>query len=446
MESLSSFGKATEAHLSRRRLPFRDLGAQGWQNLGLAAIAIYYGLYVTVALVSRGVFFRIGGDYLAFWSAGVAANEYGYGRVYDLAILKSIQEKAAPQVADPSLVFVTIPVPFLSVFILPFQLLALLEARVGFVIWTLVNALVLAGYLTFFMRSMSPESQRSRTVWMVMLAFPVFANFVEGQINVFLTICIGEFLRAVARQRSARAGLWLAGLLAKPQFLILILPALFLQRSWKILAGFTAGAMTLLLLSFGMAGLEGLGRMVALWVGYTGGIASNSPQNMMNWRMVITRLSALATPWLGWSVGITGMVLTLFMAIRLWRIPTPPASPRYPLTLLGTLAATGALTWHAHVHMLMLLIPPLLMLRGHPRWPAQAWYLWLFLLPLASFLGLIFGLLIKDGILPPVAQVEDFLPGLFALGLNLYFLLLSRRAQARSVLGDEAISRRINLA
>lgn len=411
-------------------IPFRNLGARERENLGMLAIAIFYLMYLLWALATSGLFAGVGGDYLGFWSAGVVANKYGYAQVYDLKAMKGIEEGIVPSPHDPSLAFVPMPAPFLPVFVLPFQILALLDARVSFWGWTIVNAALLVWYLHFFVKK-TCDSDGKRFLPAAILSFPVFATLFEGQVNVFLVICIGEFLRAMLNNRSVRAGLWLGGLLLKPQFLILIPLIMLWQRSWKALLGFLIGAGTLLGVSLGLAGKEGLVNMAQLWLGYSEGIGTNAPENMMNWRMVIVRLSTFTTPFLGWSVGIVGILLSLIASFSLWRTFLSPTSLQYRVALLGTLAGTGAITWHAHAHTLVMLIPPFLLLLDHYPWCKQGWNLLVFSLPLAAFGGLVTGLLVRLKALPSIDRPEGLFIALTALGLNLYILARSLQTLER---------------
>jgi len=93
---------------------------------------------------------------------------------------------------------------------------------------------------------------------MMLLYFPVFANFINGQVNVFLLVCTGEFLRNVMEDHPFTAGLWLGGLLLKPQVLILIVPVILILRYWKIFAGFFASSAVILLTSLALSGWNGM--------------------------------------------------------------------------------------------------------------------------------------------------------------------------------------------
>lgn len=418
----------------KRRLPFQNLSAQGWQNLALAAIFAFYAAQVGLEIFRNNLFISVGADYLSFWSVGHIANTQGYEDVYDLDVLKGVQEPLVPDPDDSFKVFTPVPTPFLPIFILPFQALALLRPAVSFLVWTAFNLLVLILYLRFFIRSIAPQQSSDRLLILLLVSFPIFSSLFWGQVNVFLVICVGEFLRAAMGGKAFRAGLWLGGLLLKPQILILIGPALLLQRSWKTLLGFATIAAALLAASIGLAGLDGLYNMASLWLGYAGGLPTNAPENMMNWRMLALHLGAFTTPTLGWGFAIAGMILTILAGLYLWLRRIPTSARKFVVAVFGTLAATGAATWHSHLHMLMVLIPAFIYLFIQDRLPAKALSLWVFSLPVAMFLAFVLGLMMKFELLPLIQGIGGLLMGITGLGLNLYFLVWSVGSQNKRFL------------
>jgi hypothetical protein len=222
--------------------------------------------------------------------------------------------------------------------------------------------------------------------------------------------------------------LWLAGLLLKPQTLVLILPALFLQGSWKTLGGFTAMTLLLIMASLGIGGMDAFWGLINLWresaIGH--GLPTNNPQEMVNWRMVGIRLSSLLGLKIGWGIALTGLALTVLAALSLWRRPIPPSSPQFGVALLGTMAATCAATWHSHPHMMTFLVPPLLYLLYQRRLPAVLLDLWLFLMPALLLTGLALDLLGKfriiPGLPPDALAATSLILAVGGLGLNLSFL------------------------
>ncbi len=380
--------------------PFQHLGPQERRNLALAAVFAFYAAYIGMGLYWNNLFTALGTDYLAFWSAGYLANTEGYARTYDLDALRRVQSPWVPDPADPSLVFTPLPSLFLPVFLPVFQVFALLPADWSLLVWTALSLLLLVFYLRFFAARIAAGHRDGRWSLAMMLSFPVFWSLVWGQLNFLLLVCVGEFLRAVVAGKPFRAGLWLGGLLLKPQTLVLIVPALLLQRSWKTLSGFAIASVVALVGSVGIGGPEAMRRLVDLWLGSASGLPSNNPQYMVNWRMVGINLSSLAGSEVSWGIALAGLALTLLAALSFWLRPLSPVSPKFGVALLGTMAATCASAWHSHLHMMTILIPLLLYLLYQRCLSVALMDLWLFPVPVLMLVGFLLDLMGKFRILP----------------------------------------------
>jgi hypothetical protein len=413
--------------IKKRKYPFQNLGREGWLKLGLAAIFAFYAVQIGMALFQHNLFVSLGADYRSFWSVGQIANTKGYANIYNLELQAQIQEPLVSKSEDPAGTFTLFPTVFLPVFIIPFQILAPLGAAPSFWIWTVLNIAGLILYLFFFTRDMLDKLIPINLVVMIMLSFAVFQNFFWGQVETWLVVCIGEFMRNTMRGNYFRSGLWLGGILIKPQALVLLVPFLLIQRAWKSLAGFSTMTFCIVLASIGLNGFEGINRVVGLWVGFASGLQSNAPENMMNWRMLGLHLSAFTSPGIGWGIAITGMLVTLLIATSLWLKSVPPSSPLFAVTLLGTLAATGAVTWHAHIHMAMVLIPPLVFLSLQEQLPKNMLLLWTILLPITMFIALVIGVMMQMEIMPLIGGIGGFMLGSCGLVLNLYILTWSAK-------------------
>ncbi len=415
-----------------RKRPFQNLSPQERRNLALTAVFAFYAVYIGMGLHWNNLFTALGTDYLAFWGAGHLANTEGYARAYDLEALRRVQDPLIPEPEDPSLTFTALPALVLPVFLLPFQALALLPAAWSLLVWTVVNVLLLFMYLRFFAGQIAQKSGIGEGLTIaMMLSFPVWWTLVWGQVNILLLACVGEFLRGMVFRKPFRAGLWLAGLLLKPQTLVLILPALFLQRSWKALGGFAAIALLLMLVSLGIGGMDALRSLAGLWLKSARGLPTNDPQFMMNWRMVGIHLSSFLGSEVGWGIALVGVAVTVVAALYLWRRPRSPSSPAFGIALLGTMAATGAATWHAHLHMMVIIIPPLLYLLHQRRLPLVWMDVWLFLLPTLMLAGLVLDLMGKFRMLPFIPPeglvATQYTMALTGWGLNLCLLLWALR-------------------
>lgn len=336
-----------------------------WLNLILFTIFCFYAIYFGL-LVWKGDFpIQYGEDFLAYWSAGTLANEKGYSEIYDLSELRTVQTKALNalglpiKVNDPSIP--VMPAPILSVFVLPFQLFSKVNPESGYWIWTFFNLAVLTGYLSFFLKKTLPDgsaaTSRNKILITSLLFFPVISNLIQGQINVFLLVCVGEFIRRSLDKKPFISGLWLGGLLLKPQLLILIIPCILFMRYWKVLMGFALSSGILLSSSILLSGPAGMKGLYALWTQYSGGMVPNNPENMINWRMIGYDINMLSDSNAGWIITGLGIILT-FAAVT-YMVKSMPAygSPRWVLSLLGIFAATLAITWHAHYAMALVLVP-----------------------------------------------------------------------------------------
>jgi hypothetical protein len=261
-----------------------------------------------------------------------------------------------------------------------------------------------------------------------LISLPVFQTLFWGQINAWLVICIGEFMRLSIHKNDFRSGLWLAGMLIKPQTLVLLAPALLFQRSWKKLAGFLIAATGIFVGSLALSGLEGMRSLFGLWLNYASGIPTNAPENMVNWRMVALQTSSFIGPAPGWTLAMAGLLATLIACFSLWLSKPAPHSPgMFSILLLGTLAATTAVTWHSHFHMMTITLPPLIYLTVQNRIPAKLIYSWVFTPPLIAFLAFILSAFGKLGYLPDFGY-EGLLLGVCGLALHLVFLAWSKRA------------------
>ncbi len=345
----------------KTRLPFSQLNFENWQNLILVGLFFFYLSQFGFMLTKESFLRGYGVDYLAFWSIGKIADEKGFDEIYDIENIRATQIQVLEDQrmltkggeADIS----PIPAPFFSFFVLPFQLLSKVEPKQSYWIWTGINLAVLIGYLIFFIRKTLPENIPSffarRMLILMLLSFPMIVNITEGQVEIFLVVCLGEFIRCALSEKPFFAGLWLGGLLLKPQLLIMIIPILLLQRNWKVVLGFFATSGLIIGSSLLLAGFKGMRSLINLWFRYGEGIASNSPERMINWRMVAINLNSS----FGWIIAIIGMALTTLATFYLVRKNIVFGSSQWVMVILGVFSATLAVTWHSHFHMAAVLIP-----------------------------------------------------------------------------------------
>jgi len=365
---------------NNKRLPFHNLDINAWQNLAMVALLGTYITQIIWSMLLEGpLASSVGLDFRAIWSAGYIANTYGYADVYKLTLLTQVQKLIVPLTNYRS-VFEVVPVPFLPIFIPVFQVFSLIPPVPSFYIWSIFNLVGFFFYIRFFLRRLEVQNWRRLTI-MGMLAFPSFLNLFWGQVNLLLLVCVGEFIRNILDKREFRAGLWLGGLILKPQLLILIGPAMLLQRKWKLLGGFSSTIGVTLVSSLLLGKLSSLINLASLLTKYVPGIASNAQENMTNWRMVGERLSIFLPITISWGITAIGIAGTTLITFLLWRKPISLPSPTFLIAFTGTLAATMAVTWHSHIHMAMVLIPPILYLYDRQVFPRKLFNWWMLSVP-----------------------------------------------------------------
>ena len=190
-------------------------------------------------------------------------------------------------------------------------------------------------------------------LFLMLLSFPIIINLTEGQVEVFLVVCMGEFIRNALSQKPLLSGLWLGGLLLKPQLLIIIIPILIIQKNWKVLSGFCMSSGVIIGSSVILSGTQGLKLLIDLWTKFGSGIATSSPNSMINWRMLAVNLDS----WFGWIIAGLGIVLTLLAVYSLVSSNYSYGTSQWVMSMLGIFSATLAITWHSHFHMAVVLIP-----------------------------------------------------------------------------------------
>jgi hypothetical protein len=351
--------------------------------------------------------------------------------MYDLQMLERVERSVFPKAYDPTL-FIISPFAYLPIFVLPFQPLALIPPEAGYVIWSTINIFALMVYLRFFSRSMTGESPPTRLMILLLASLPMFLNVFYGQVEVWLVICAGEFMRQWAKQRPVRAGLWLGGLLIKPQLLVVIGLALLAARAVRVLVGVALTSSVLVGASILMLRREGLLEMAKVWRAFASGVPSNGVESMMNWRMLALHVSNVTTPWIGWGLAVAGMLITASLALYVVRQPFGPKSPAFSIGILAMLITSITLAWHSHVHVALLLLPSLLVLRQREILPESLVEIWV-LLPAALFVAAILPEnLMKLNVVPDqTRQLIYWMRGVGEFAVTL-FLLVWCVAQSRT--------------
>ena len=406
-----------------------------WKSLILLMIAVFY-------LVQLGIYFgngrfpiTYGEDFFAFWSIGKIADTSGYSQIYDLNLLKETQlnELDNQGLLNEKTVssYSPIPVPIFTFFVPVLQLLSKLGSDQSFWVWTASNIMIFTAYLWFFIRKtchfMKGNAGQRWVLILAVLSFPFFVTIGTGQINVFLMLCMGEFIRNAFEKKPIVSGLWLGGLLLKPQLLVLIVPLLLIYRYWKVIWGFAASFAVIFTASLLLGGIAGMKALISLWFKYSAGLPTNAINYMINWRMVGERIDTFLPAIYGWVVTTVGIVITLVLVFLLARHKPEFGSREWVLVMLGIFSATTVITWHSHYHMSLVLVPVLVFASLYQLLPQRYFYLWVVVTPLLMIGTLMLTISFQAVANLQVSEYQAEINAFVGLGLNLMLLVSSIR-------------------
>ncbi len=390
-----------------------------WLRLALFTMGTLYVLLIFGLLWARMPF--VGLDFMVFFASAQIALTKGFPQVYDLTVQRAVQRDLLT-LYMPSASIETLRFFYLPSFLLPFIPLVPLGMKGGFLLWSLTNIFVFAAYLTWFWRKAQSHGNPTRMLTpsllrgLALLSFPAFTNFLLGQINVWLMICVGESLRAWEHRKPLRSGLWLGGLLLKPQTLLLILPYMLLRREWQAVLGFAAVSAMVGALSVGLLGVDGLKDWVYQLLSHTGQHPSLAPGIMINFRMVGELISLAVPEEIARSVAaLVSVTWALWALIRSLRSRLSGSTQ-----WLVLFAATLAAAWHAHSHMALILIPLLLWETAGKQLAGRLFLCWS-LFPSALYLICALILALLQGLGQATLPIAGFTyPALALLSCHLY--------------------------
>lgn len=379
--------------ISKFQSYFRKFSPNYWTNIGLTVILTFYivliGYFVTQGTVCQEYAF----DYCAYWSVGKIMNSGRTVNIYNRDVLLQYQKDIYnPNNLSPEM-FHPVEAPYLPIFVIPLRLLAFINLKPSFLVWAVVNTILLILYLIFFTEKVTGSPIPLKILLVTLLSFPVFINMREGQLNVWLLICAGEYLRAYIANKPLIAGLWLGGWLLKPQLLVIILALILITHSFKVFKGFLLSSLGVTGISFILIGIQGFRNLLNIVLeSASGGFTSNSV-GMTNWRMLGEHIATFTSQTAGETVVIAGTLTTVIITIYVFRRKISDPN-QFMIASLGIFAATCAATWHSHPHMSIILIPPMLYLSGKKQLSLNLLTIWAFTPVLFHILGHILLLLL----------------------------------------------------
>jgi uncharacterized protein len=267
------------------------------------------------------------GDYVAFYAAGRMVLEGNPGAIYDPVAVREAQADATqglvPDLYDP----LRNP-PFVA---LAFAPLALLSPLSSFVLWSLINLVVLGIALWLALDSLPGLRRHWRAILVIVLAFaPVYRGVIGGQNSTISLLLFVLMYRALRARQDGRSGFWAALGLFKPQ-LFLVFPLVFAaSRRWRALLVYCLVAAALGLLSLVLVGFDGATGLARVIVDHEGGNAARNAYRMHSLKaffdLLLPGQSAISLVLYGVS-----SVALLVLLVRMWsrRGVSPQQLPLY---------------------------------------------------------------------------------------------------------------------
>ncbi|MDQ3980113.1 MAG: DUF2029 domain-containing protein [Actinomycetota bacterium] len=202
---------------------------------------------------------RLGGDYPEFYGAGRIVLDGDGDGLYDAEVQARSQEGLFPEDDEPGHLDFAYP-PAVAA---GYALFALIPYRLSYVVHTLLAMLALA----LGIRALRPAvAGIRRHPWvayaLALTAYPMFRAVGAGQNTPLTLLLIAAWWRWRWEGRPFLAGLAAGALLFKPQFAVLFLLAVLLDRSPRALAGTATSAAALWVVSAAVTGVGWVGKFV----------------------------------------------------------------------------------------------------------------------------------------------------------------------------------------
>ena len=404
-------------------------------------LMMYYTLCFWIDIAKHNFCGTTSVDFCAYWSTGQLLNDHGIASIYDLNLLREYQSPINPRPFVNNPFFALIPFPYLPIFALPFSLFANIKLEYSYILWATINYLCLLFYLRFFVRETTGKNIELNVMLAFAVSIPVFFNLQFGQLNVWLGIFAGEFYRHWTKGRHVTGGLWLSGLLLKPQTLILIVPYLLIKREFKALAGFAIGSSLIGGISALLLGQQGILEMATLLSGSSSGKLASAPLRMMNWRMFALHIDNFLGTDLSFPLILIGSSTTLFILWYILHKDNGNSSEQTLFSIFAVFIATMLVTWHAHISQIITALPLFAALVTQSRISKKALNIW-FYLPVAANILILAILTIPSFTKQPpfLPNIHKFIGGFVFFALNYYLLWHGAKNKAAKPISEPVIT------
>lgn len=335
-------------------------------------LCLLRAVQTVVAASPLGLPGLVGGDFIAYETAGRIVDQGDIRRLYDLTLQQrvgdAIETAAGVPVAQRFRLAFDNPPPV----VLLLAPLALLPTAAGLAVWTMLNVACTLFVAWIFLRRTPPPGLTWLTLAFGLLVFwPDFLGLFYGQMMGLVLLLYALSAYWLRDDHPGRAGVALALLAAiKPQYAVFLLLIVLVQWWWRAIVAAVLGGGVLALLSVVLVGLGGmrsyLGEIGALDPYRGNGAYLIDPAVMVNWRALLLHVAPSLPETAGFLLTNILAVGTIGVALLVWRRAINMGQDPFGWPFLVATAATLLAAYHSHIHGAALLLVPYLLLQDRP--------------------------------------------------------------------------------
>lgn len=356
------------------------------ERITFALLAAFAGTMLIFALVAHLKDPSSSSDFMGFYTEGRIFKQGARSGLYDPNVQMSYQHRIFGRV-EPTLVYDHPPFE-----ILVFWPLAYLPYPVAYLLWDLLNLVLLAWSLYLLRPFAGNIDTKSRLTLTLAALFPLISTLREGQNEIpLLLACVGAFV-CLKKRREFAAGCALGAGLFRFQFVLPLLIVFLALKRWRIILGSAAVAAFLGLLSLALVGWAGIQDYIklVLTLAKSGAFPTLVPA-MPNVRgFVDVLLSGRVEQRYLTALVVVGSLALLVWPVAKWRRRRwDPGDKAFDLLFSLGVVACAMVSYHSLIHSLLVLILPALLLLDHAagahqggpgRWRAMLPLILLFLM------------------------------------------------------------------
>jgi Glycosyltransferase family 87 len=302
-------------------------------------------------------------DLPAFYAAGFLV-------LHNPSHLFDLHAQAAVQ--DALIVRMNPPLPyyhpaFEALFFAP---LALFTYRTAYMLFAVLNLLLLAVCYWLAPQPIDPRIERIPRSLIFLLSFPAFYCVVTGQDSMLFLVLLCLLRRSLERDRDVTAGFLLALGLFKVQIVAALVIFLVARRGPRLLLSFIPAAGALALLSIAITGFAGAAQWAHLLASAAGATHQGAaeqvyfavyPKAMPTLNGLLYFIGGRFLPHNAWFALNAVLLAAIFILSLLLVRRSPSLSGAFSSALAGTLL----LSPHLYLYDFVLLLPALLLLTGN---------------------------------------------------------------------------------